>query len=220
MNKVIVLSVILFFVAPLAASADDIQPPWWRGEWSTTSQVWEFLTNETGDWTTYPVSGGLRPDGPAVGGNDPLPSTMLWIDPLSDWIQDDPLSGRLGIWPLSGIIDVIVDNHEPPNEFKWVWVQLTWRPQSTGEEPEIYNLDPAPPPGWEPKIVLQEDLGGGWYETTYEWRLYPNPAYEWFTIGGNIDVDQLVVDTWCIPEPGVLAIAGVAVLVLWRRRKR
>ena len=219
MNKVIVLSAILFLVAPLAASADDIQAPWWRGLWSTTSQVWDFGTDETGDWAGHPDWGGLAPDGPALGGNDPLPSTMLWIEPIDDWIPDDPTTGRIGIWPLSGIIDVVVDNHEPPNEFKWVWVQLTWRPQLVGAEPLIYDLDPAAAPGWEPRIVGTVDLGGDWYETTYEWRLYPNPPDEWFTIGGDIDVDQLIVDTWCIPEPGIMAIVGVSLLALWRRKR-
>ena len=99
----------------------DVQPPWWRGQWSTTTQYWEFWTPDPGP--------GLLPDGPGpLVEGDPgqpynpgyLPSTMLWVQPFGDWIQFDPASGREGIWPLSGIIEIIVDNHEPINPKKIV----------------------------------------------------------------------------------------------------
>jgi len=204
------------------AVADDVQPPPWRGQWSTTSQIWEFLTPNPGD----PAGEGLRPDGPAPGGQPPLPSTMLWVTPGPgmEWMPEDlvtPESQRVGIWPLSGAIEVVVDNHEPPNELKWVWVQLTWRPQPTGGIPEISGLQPSPIRAEDmPKVVEEVTLPCGWVETTYEWFLRPNPPDEWFTVGGMIDVDELVIDTWCIPEPSTLAmLLGMSLLVFWRRRR-
>ena len=59
-------------VAVAPAVAEDLNPPPWRGEWSTTSQVWEFLTDDQGP---------LPPDGPATGGQPPLASTQLTIFP-------------------------------------------------------------------------------------------------------------------------------------------
>jgi hypothetical protein len=188
-----------------ATAVVDIQPPWWRGQISTTSQVWEFMQPTP----LVPIP----PDGPAPGGQPPLPSTIVIVDPLGPWIPTDP-SGRMGIWPLSGRMDVIVDNHNPPNEFKWMWVQLTWQPQDPGEIPILSGFFPEPSPNYPPTIVREEQLPFGWYETTYTWRIYPNPPDEKFTIGGTINVDQLVIDTWCVPEPSTLILLGVGALVM------
>jgi len=197
-------------VGTSVAMADDVMPPPWRGQWSTTSQIWEF---------TDPNPGPLPPYGPAPGGMPPLPSTELIVTPGPgmDWIEFDQESGRIGIWPLSGWIDVIVDNHEPPNEVKYVWVQLTWRSQDGASIPELHSLDPAPFLG--PDIVDEIDQGFGWKTTIYKWEIRPNPIDELFTIEGMIDVDQLVVDTWCIPEPATLSLFGLGAIALIRRRR-
>jgi hypothetical protein len=215
----LVVAVCLGLALPVLA--DDVQPPWWRGQYSTTSQVWEFWTPDSG-WEDYDGDGtpdGLRPDGPALGGEPPLPSTKVYITPIpgGSYIPIDPNSGREGIWPLSGWIDVIVDNHDPkPENEKWIWVQITWRPQDVGEFPIIEAPDPPPVTG--PDIVLEEDLGFGWTETTYTWTLDWNPPWESFTITGTIDVDELVIDTWCVPEPTTMAFVALGGLALLRRR--
>jgi len=216
MFKVLSISLaLLLFVGTTLALADDIQPPPWRGQWSTTSQVWEFLTPEPGILPDL----GLRPDGPAPGGQPPLPSTMLWVTPGPGmvWIPGDQPSGREGIWPLSGRMDVVVDNHDPFNEYKLVWVQVTWRPQDIGEEPIFVDLMPPAEPRYPLELVAPPvPLGSGWFESTYTWRIYPNPQDEWFSITGTIDVDELVIDTWCIPEPatlGLLLVGGVLALI-------
>ncbi len=195
----------LFLAAP--ALGDDLYPPPWRGEWSTTSQYWEFMT---------PNLGPLQPDGSPAGGQPWLPSTNVVVTPYGDWISYDPISGREGIWPLSGEIDVTVDNHNPPNLYKWVWVQLTWRPQQPNCEPSICEFNPLPVGC--PEIKSEITLPGGWYHTTYFWEIRPNPPDEFFTIRGFIDVDELVVDTWCIPEPGTLGLLVLGSLALLRRR--
>jgi hypothetical protein len=91
------------------AVAEDLQPPEWRGEFSTTSQMWEF--------DTEPIAGDpILPDGPAPGGEPPLPSTnLIWTpgpDPWDEWLPED--EGRIGVVPLSGTLEVTVDNHNPP----------------------------------------------------------------------------------------------------------
>jgi hypothetical protein len=226
MKKLMFVLVVLLSLAVVKTSLAnavipeiDIQPPPWRGQYSTTSQVWEFLTPDTGNLD------GLKPDGPAPGGNDPLPSTHVIVTPMFDWIDLDVESGREGIWPLSGWIDVLVDNHEPENEYKLVWVQVVWRPQDPANPdiPSIGDLEPDADPRYPVSLTEQGhvDLGHGWSESTFTWRIYPNPVDEAFTIGGVIDVDALIVDTWCIPEPATVALLGLSsvVLLLGKRRR-
>ena len=216
---------------PFASLAEDLQAPWWRGQRSTTSQYWEFGLDDPGN----PLGDGLAPDGTPLGGNDWLPSTMLWVTPGEGmgWLQEDNVydyeltDGRtgtvgLGVWQLSGWIEVIVDNHDPrPENEKLIWVQLTWRPQDEGEVPIFEGLDPAP--YWGPVIVEEIIFDPAdplsWRETTYYWKLDWNPPDEAFTISGTINVDELVIDTWCVPEPGIFVFAGAALLLMLRRRK-
>jgi len=72
----------LLLAMPAVGLADDVQPPSWRGQISTTSQMWEFQAP-----LQPPVT--LLPDGPAPGGQPPLPSTNAWIAG-NDWLQSDP----------------------------------------------------------------------------------------------------------------------------------
>jgi hypothetical protein len=196
-----------------SAVADDVQPPFWRGQLGTTSQFWEFLT---------PSLGPLQPDGSPPGGRPWLPSTQLTVSPYSSWIPQDPGSPRTGIWPLSGEMWVTVDNYDPGGPLKFMWVQITWQnmiglPQ-TGPILNGFNPMYATPPGL--TVVAPVDLGLGWYETTFMWEIRPNPPDEFFILSGNINVDELVIDTYCTPEPSALALLGGGLLLLlaWRRR--
>ena len=150
-----------------------------------------------------------------------LPSTELLVTPTpgAGWIDMDQAAGRIGIWPLSGWIDVIVDNHEPPNDFKWVWLQLTWKPQELGAVPSVYDIEPLADPRYPVTLVDMKQLGDQWFHSTYEWRIYPNPVDEILKIEGSIFVDELVIDTWCIPEPTPLVLLVLGSLVFFRRRR-
>ena len=136
MKLICVLAVAAFAASALA---EDLQPPRWRGRISTTSQVWEF--NQEID----PCSE-IPPDGPAPGGQPPLPSTELSWDPSisgdppqppwDHWMPDDrPIEYEPGKWagigvvPLSGSLYIVVTLGLDPRRSK----QSTPLPQqSTG----------------------------------------------------------------------------------------
>jgi len=207
------------------AMAEDLDPPWWRGKISTTSQVWEFMTPQQ-------PGQDVRPDGPAPGGQPFLASTHIIWDPgdapRQRWLETDmPIDDiGVGVLPLSGWIDVVVDNHDPkPENEKWLWVQLTWRPQYLdGAQPGFDNFNPPLPAGMGVKIEQSTPLdpGGtsGWMHTTYSWKLDLNPPDEAFRIFGDINVDELVIDTWCIPEPATMSLLALAGLALIGRKRR
>ncbi len=219
MKKLLVVLVGLAMAAP--AMADDVLAPPWQGEVSTTLQWWEFATNLADD---------VLPDGPGPLVEDPytpgyLPSTKITHiepDPANPtWLFEDPFgSPRTGIWPLSGTMDVIVDNHNPPNDRKLVWVQITWHASNMQhpDTPHLVNLHPSASFG---PIVVDEILWcNDWYTTVFYWEIEPNPVDEMFRIQGDIMVDQLVIDTWCMPEPATLGLMALGGLGLIFRKRR
>lgn len=206
MKRLLLMALVLAILTP-AAMADDWFPPPWRGEPGTTWQGWEFDTDIPDPLPDF----GVNPYGdptiivqPGIG--------QQW---LPDWEQ------RPGVWPLSGTINVDIPNSPIPNPFKEIWVQLTWLPQVQGEYAlEIWGESELFPGVQVPAHeVNNEILPDGWNHTTFSIILEPNPPFEHIFIGGTVMVDELVIDTWCVPEPATMSLMGIAGLVALRRRR-
>ena len=79
---------------------------------------------------------------------------------------------------------------------------------STGR-PHIQWIEPAAP------------FGGVWYTYNYGLTIEPNPTSEMITITVPYCtvIDQIVVDTICIPEPASMALLALGSVFLLRRRR-
>ncbi|MFA5239876.1 MAG: PEP-CTERM sorting domain-containing protein [Phycisphaerae bacterium] len=211
-----ILLVIAVCAATTQIAVAEVSPSW-RGLPDTTSQVWQFDFPMT-PGPNYPYS----PDGPAAGGLSPLPGTELhWLigsSPQDTWLNTD--AGRSGVVPLSGSLDILVDNYDTnPDNIKFIRLQLTWRPQDqTSGEPLFTFLDPLPT--HPPMLIDETPLNLNWRLSTYAWQLDCNPPQEQIILGGTINVDELIIDTWCIPEPATICLLGLGALSLLRRKMK
>ena len=211
MKTIVLTAVACLLVLPQIARADDLVTPPWRGQPGTTGQVWEFLTSQATD---------VYPDGTLAGALPPGPSTRIfYITPNSGagWLATD--MGRDGVWPLSGQIEVHVENYILPNPWKEMWVQITWRPELTGGQPQITDLYPgaASPP----QLIQEVPLETPWMHSTFSWLYSPNPDYEDFLIAGNINVAELIVETHCyVPEPTTMGLLAFGAVAIAARRRR
>jgi hypothetical protein len=189
------------------AAADDIAPPSWRGDDNTSWVQWEFST----DANPPMYDAGVLPWG------DPQITVTPGCDCL-EWIETH--EGRQGVWPLSGEIDVVLENDPVERPYKDVWVQVTWLEQVSGAVPRIEVLDPYYIYDDTP-LFYEADLGDGWHHSVFHLPISPNPAQETLKISGAIYVDELVIDTQCAPEPtalGLILFGGMAALARRRRR--
>lgn len=200
----IVLLLAIGVAVPLVV-ADDINPPPWRGEPRTTFALWEFSTPDI-----FPP--------PDVFDN-PFGPPELEVNPFGDgWLPS--YNGRQGVWTLSGDIFVDIPNFPEPLDMKWIWIQLTWAPIPFEPNPfptVVEELTPGGPYAGESINVIPigpED----WIHETFLIELFPNPDRERIHIFGDIYVDELVIDTICIPEPAGMLMLVVALAGLLTRR--
>ena len=206
------LALISIFAFAASALADDLNPPPWRGQPGTTFAEWDFQTDQS---PIAPVQW-YNPFG--------MPLAYPAAGVGQSWQNE--FGGRQGVWPLSGTIEIPIQNYPPPNPYKDIRVQVTWAKQTMDSQLYVSELLTGVGGQLLQQLVLGPTgvpIGDGlWYHSTYNIRLYPNPANEVVKISGTVMVDQLVIDTICVPEPsslaalsGLLGIAGLA----WRRRR-
>ncbi len=200
MKKILLTFLLSTLVLPLFA--DDLNPPAWRDASRSTLQIWEFSLNDVNplpDITTNPF---------------PQPADVM---PFAGDSWLDVYQGRQGVWPLSGEIYVPIWNYPEPLDEKRIWIQLTWRTKGSG--PLLEASVPGGPMVDGSQIGDTILLPDGWNHSTYEIVLTPNPPEELVHIYGAIYLDEMVIDTICIPEPATMFLMAMGGFIALSKRK-
>ena len=188
------------------AALNDVNPPAWRGLPGSTMQVWDF---------SYP-------DNPAI----PEVVVNPYGNPtvtLTEGQYYPTYNGADGVWRVTAIgsIDVYIPNTQDTGPDTWKEIIL-----------QISYADPYGQPGWEIPIltvpaaesVTRVDsliLPNGYYHDTYHIIIRPNPPEEIIdlvSIQCAMYVDQIIVDTICLPEPATISMLGLGLLGFIKRR--
>ena len=167
--------------------------------------------------------------------NDPMPAADVVeneIGPASLRVTPGPvvdpwkqvLDGRPGVWALSGEIDVIIPNNPALEEYKTITIDLVWKPGGIDDfMPDMPLVGVSAVPMNSMEMTKADDLalGDGWWHSHYDIIIRPNPPEEWIAVKGDILVDELAIETECVPEPatmGLLSLGGLALLRFRRKR--
>jgi hypothetical protein len=195
----------------------DVLPPEWRGDPNTTVQAWSF--DESANPALIEAGYSFNPHGTPVatvstnenvGG---LPLQTYWMETEG---------GRDGVWRIYGsdYLSLHIPNTELDNPFKEIWLQLTWSAANIDRAP-LFQTDPA----YSTIELIQAAAvaDSEYYRSVYKIVLEPNPVEEWIWVQPRdctLYIDEIVVDTRCIPEPSSVALIGVGgILGLFIRRR-
>ena len=197
-------------IAGTVALGDDLNPPLWRGQEGTTFAAWEFLTADdtpAPDLIVNPYGDAEMQVGPGPYGDDYIPA----------W------GGRDGVWPLTGVMKVAIDNLPEAVPDREIWVQVTWASEYVDGHPLVKELLTGTRATLVDQVALeptreQQPAGQNWVHSTYRILLEPNATFDELRIHGKILVDGVVVETRTAPEPTSLALLLLGGLQLFRRR--
>ncbi len=213
----------MLFASAATAMAGDLNPPPWRGDPLSTYQVW-------GMGQPDPI-----PQPPDQLFQNPSLTGPVFMDlqgamgMLPNWLPEVTTSTGVGsgvwcLWPQEALYFSIpnYDNHNP---FKYVRLQF-----------KVFN--PSAPPGTTGDLRVEvtgdflgasgdftgfQPLPNGFVNVTVDIFLEPNPSFEVIYIrnikNSQIYIDQVVIDTICVPGAPAFGLAGIVGLAAFRRRR-
>jgi hypothetical protein len=182
-------------------------------------QLWEFSTADNPafpDIVHNPYGGPAGVDS-GIGVNGP----MATVNGFPTWL--DMYGTHQGVWGVTADgMDIYIPNRleEDPCSWKDIWLQVTYSVPGEGNQ-LLVSSNPAGQ--WTRIPDLHQDLGGDMMYDVFVATLRPNPDAETIRIRPlicSLYVDQVVVDTQCIPEPASMSLVGLGSLLLLRRKRK
>jgi hypothetical protein len=222
--KILRLIMLFALLFPLCIVADDIAPPWFRGEPLSVMAAWDFATAPDFNLDIVPDSFSAIPGS----GTETLfgdVSTHAEVVNPSNW-QWVPAGGRGGITPIVDNEELTIDlqNWVDDEPFKYIRIQFTGSisfglPFFIGFVTGFDDQGPVPISAASGQIT---DLGNGRIHQTSNSVLQPNPDWEQISIPlaiGSI-LEEIIVDTVSlVPEPATVCFLAIGGFCLLLRRK-
>jgi hypothetical protein len=206
-KSLLVFAALVAVLMVSTAGAEDLNPPVWRGDDLTTYQRWEF-----GDASLSP---------PPDYASDPYPLESPVMTIPDTWPNTAHMASYLdmgGVWRLESPDDIwiTIQNYDNENPLKYIWMQITFAAEG-GTAPLVLTN-----PGYTGIVVSDPVLMGEHWYVTYDITLEPNPPSEVIVIQPDACttyIDEIVIDTICVPEPVTVCFLGLGALALLRKRR-
>jgi len=225
--RFILLLLLVFCVSTLASPSSKV---WWdRSDPGAVYAEWYFST----------------PDNPATPESYSGPGVpQALIDPSGVSHSLEPgwygtYLGKTGVWHGDlTMVNLSLDNIPNQNPYKEIWVKVCFRGELLPNDnfpnfpPEEYGpmVYPGLVTGGDPSMFDVVEIGREysfdedmWRILEIGWRIYPNPDFEDIFLAfhnSGADIDYIIVDTICIPEPATLLILGLGSVMLLAKRRQ
>lgn len=214
----------------------------WESNPFYTSQCWGFGTSANpapADTWVFPTQGTQTE--PAV--TFATGPNVAWVPSFAafeDFVGGTVLpngSDRTGLWAMFGptdrsllLADIFVPNIEMPDWKKEIELVATLLPNvgDPTQDLDVRLYSPCTPNGVWGELVDVGYEADGFVKMTLKWELDCQPAWERIEVRADMTatnfvlLDDLCIQTRCVPEPGTLALllgSGLVGLVIFGRRR-